>query len=102
MCTAHSSLADIKESVKKMAPKDAIRVLYEKAGGVVSASSFLEIIGKHTMSKVIVNVRTSGIASNQHKDLIYDLLEQCFGSLKQFVRNISFDDAVSCVLFTDQ
>ena len=45
---------------------------------------------------------TSGIASSKHKDLVYDLLEQHFGSLNNFVRNVSFDDSVSCVLFTDQ
>ena len=102
--TAHSTLTDIKENVEKIAPKEAVRVVYEKAGGVVSASSLSELPRDRRQA---YNVKshsqcTSGIASNHHKDLIYDLLEQRFGSLKQFVWNVSFDDAVSCVLFTDQ
>ena len=104
MHTAHSILADIKENVKKMAPKEEVRMVYEKAGGVVSANSLSELPRDRRQAYNVKRYSecTSGIASNQHKDLIYDLLEQHFGSLKQFVRNVSFDDAVSCVLFTNQ
>ncbi len=45
---------------------------------------------------------TSGIASNQQKDLVYDLLEQHYGSLKTFVRTVSFGDSVTFVLATDE
>ena len=51
---------------------------------------------------MINGYRTSGIASNQQKDLVYDLLEQHYGSLKTFVHTVSFDDSVMCVLTTDQ
>ena len=61
---------------------------------------FPEIEDRHTISSH--DQCTSGISSNNHKDLIYDLLQQRFGSLKDFVRIVSFDDTVSCVHFTDQ
>ena len=48
------------------------------------------------------NHSTSGIATNQQNYLVYDLLEQHYGSLKTFVRTVSFDDSVMCVLTTDQ
>lgn len=41
---------------------------------------------------------TSGIASNQNKDLVYDILEHRYGSLKSFVRNVSFDDSDVCAV----
>ena len=41
--TAHSTLVDIKENIEKIAPKEAVRVVYEKAGGVVNASSLSEL-----------------------------------------------------------
>ena len=87
-----------------MAPKEAVKMVYEKAGGVVGASSLSELPRDRRQA---YNLKShsqcvSGVGSNHHKDLIYDLLEQHFGSLKQFVRNVLFDDAVSCVLFTDQ
>ena len=33
---------------------------------------------------------------------MYDLLEQHYRSLKNFVQNVSFDDAISCILVTDR
>ena len=51
--TAHSTLLDIKENIEKMAPKEAVRVVYEKAGGVVNASSLSELPREHTISKFI-------------------------------------------------
>ena len=84
-----------------MAPKEAVRQVYEKAGGVLNASSLSEL-PQDRRQAYNVKMHTSGIASNHHKDLVYDLLEQHFGTLKQFVRNVSFDEAISCVLCTDQ
>ena len=84
-----------------MAPKEAVRQVYEKAGGVLNASSLSEL-PRDRRQAYNVKMHTSGIASNHHKDLVYDLLEQHFGTLKQFVRNVSFDEAISCVLCTDQ
>lgn len=45
--TAHSTLTEIKDNVKKMTPKEAVRVVYEKAGGVMSASSLSELPRDH-------------------------------------------------------
>ena len=36
--TSHSTLVDIKGNIGKMAPKEAVRQVYEKAGGVLNAS----------------------------------------------------------------
>ncbi len=68
----------------KMTPKSAVKELYNKAGGILNAKSMSEIPrdrrqvtnAKHKMQS------TSGIASNHGKDLVYDLLEQHFGSCK--------------------
>ena len=90
--------------MKQMTPKEAVNMVYEKVGGVVSANSLSELPRDRRQGYNLKshNQCTSGIGSNHRKDLIYDLLQQRFGSLKDFVRNVSFDDAVSCVLFTDQ
>ena len=102
--TAQSTLEEIKVNMKQMTPKEAVNMVYEKVGGVVSANSLSELPRDRRQAYNLKNHNqcTSGIGSNHHKDLIYDLLQQRFGSLKDFVRNVSFDDAVSCVLFTDQ
>lgn len=70
-----------------------------KLGGSLTAKvsvRFQEIVNRHIILKVTSIVH--GIASNHNKDLTYDLLEQHSGSLKMFVRNVSFDDSVTCVL----
>ena len=87
-----------------MSPKAAIKAVYDKAGGIVNSKTLSEVprdrrqaYNAKSHSKSI-----SSITSNQHKDLVYDLLEQHYGSLKNFVRNVSFDDTISCILATDQ
>lgn len=102
--TQHSTLAEIKENVIRMTPKAAVKAVYDKAGGIVNSTSLSEVPRdrRQAYNAKSHNKSTSSIASNQHKDLVYDLLEQHYGSLKMFVRNVSFDDAVSCVLATDQ
>ena len=88
----------------KMPPKAAIKMAYDKAGGVLNVQSFSEVPRnrRQAYNAKSSQVMTSGIASNHSKDLVYDLLEQRFGSLKSFVRNISFDDSMMCILSTDQ
>ena len=41
--TAQSTLQEIKSNMKKMTPKEAVKTVYEKAGGAVSANSFGEL-----------------------------------------------------------
>ena len=67
-----------------MAPKEAVRQVYEKAGGVLNASSLREL-PRDRRQAYNVKIHTSGIASNHHKDLIYDLLEQRFGTLNSLL-----------------
>jgi len=49
--TAQSTLEEIKQKLKKMVPKEAVKMVYEKAGGVVGASSLSELPGRHVISK---------------------------------------------------
>ena len=102
--TQHSTLDDIKENVSSMAPKAAVKRVYDNAGGVMNISTLSEVPRnrRQACNAKSHNHSTSGIASNQHKDLIYDLLEQHYGSLKTYVRTVSFDDSVMCTLATDQ
>ena len=102
--TQHSTLEEIKENVSSMAPKAAVKQVYDNAGGVTNLSSLSEVPRncRQAYNAKSHNHSTSGIASNQQKDLVYDLLEQHYGSLKTFVRTVSFDDSVMCVLTTDQ
>lgn len=102
--TQHSTLNDIKNAAAIMSPKIAIKTVYDNAGGVINAQSLSEIPRNRRQA---VNSRsqgssTSGITSNMNKDLIYDLLEQNFKSLKTFVRSVTFNDTVACVLASDQ
>ena len=41
--TQHSTLSDLKDSVGKMAPKAAVKMLYDKAGGVTNTHSLSEL-----------------------------------------------------------
>ena len=102
--TQRSTLSELKDNVDKMTPKAAVHVLYDKAGGVTNTNSLSELPRdrRQAINLKSHNHCTSGIASSKQKDLVYDLLEQHFGSLNNFVRNVSFNDSVSCVLFTDQ
>ncbi len=102
--TQHSTLEDVKNSVDVMTPKIAVKNIYNAAGGVINAQSLSEIPRdrRQAINAKSHNNSTSGIASNRNKDLVYDLLEQHFGSLKEFVRNVSFDDTVTCVLASEQ
>lgn len=104
MRTQQSTLEDIKENVCTMPPKSAIKEVYDRAGGVLNAQSFSEVPRDRRQAYNAKSCQhtTSGIASNHSKDLVYDILEQRYGSLKSFVRNVSFDDSVMCVLSTDQ
>ena len=102
--TQHSTLEDIKENLITSTPKAAVKKVYEKAGGITNVHSISEVPRDRRQA---YNIKShshsiSGIASNQNKDLVCDLLEQNYGSLKNFVRNVSFDDSVMCVLSTDQ
>ena len=99
--TQRSTLSELKDI---MTPKAAVHVSYDKAGGVTNTHSLSELPRdrRQAINLKSHNHCTSGIASSKQKDLVYDLLEQHFGSLNNFVRNVSFDDSVSCVLFTDQ
>lgn len=76
--TQHSTLDDIKENVSSMAPKAAVKRVYDNAGGVMNISTLSEVPRnlRQACNAKSHNHSTSGIASNQHKDLIYDLLEQ--------------------------
>lgn len=87
-----------------MSPKAAIKAVYDKAGGIVNSKTLSEIPRdrRQAYNAKSHNKSTSSITSNHQKDLVYDLLEQHYGSLKTFVRNVSFDDAVSCILATDR
>lgn len=102
--TQHSTLEDIKENVQTMALKAAVKQVYDKAGGVTNTQSLSEVPRdrRQAYNSKSHNHSTSGISSNQDKDLVYGLLEQHYGSLKTFVGNVSFDDSVMCVLCTDQ
>ena len=73
--------------MKQMTPKEAVKTVYEKAGGIVSANSLSELPRDQRQAYNLKSHDqcTSGISSNHHKDLIYDLLQQRFGSLKDFV-----------------
>ena len=83
-------------------PKAAVKDVYGKAGGVMNAKSLSEIPRDHRQAVNAKSHKSSGtskISSNQNKDLVYDLLEQHFGV---FVRNVSFDDTITCVLASEQ
>lgn len=102
--TQHSTLNEIKENLSTLTPKAAIKVVYDNAGGVTNAQSLSEVPRdrRQAYNAKSHDQSISGITSNQNKDLVYDLIEQHYGSLKNFVRNVSFDDSVMCVLSTDQ
>ena len=102
--TQHSTLSELKDNVDKMTPKAAVHMVYDKAGGVTNTHSLSELPQDRRQAYNLKSHGncTSGIASSKQKDLVYDLLEQHFGSLNNFVRNVSFDDSASCVLFTNQ
>ena len=102
--TQHSTLEEIKENVSSMPPKAAVKWVYDNAGGVTNISSLSEVPRNRRQAGNAKshNHSTSGIASNQQKDIVYDLLEQHYGSLKTFVSTVSFDYSVMCVLTTDQ
>ena len=87
-----------------MSPKAAIKAVYDKTGGIVNSKTLSELPRdrRQAYNAKSHSKSTSSVTSNQHKDLVYDLLEQHYGSLKSFVRNVSFDDALLCILATDQ
>ena len=89
--------------MNKLKPKATVKEIYDKAGGIVNTKSLSEMPRNRRQSYNAKSKQsTSGIASNQNKDLVYDLIEQHYGSLKTFVRNVSFDQSIMCVLATDQ
>ena len=98
-----STLDDIKENVNIMTPKVAVKQVYDKAGGVMNIQSLSEVPRDRRQACNAKSHKhsTSEIASNQNKDLVYDLHDQHYRSLKTFVRNVSFDDSILCVLATD-
>ena len=104
VCTQHSTLSELKDNVDKMTPKAAVHMVYDKAGGVTNTHSLSELPQNHRQAYNLKSHGncTSRIASSKQKDLVYELLEQHFRSLNNFVQNVSFNDSVSCVLFTDQ
>ena len=102
--TQHSTLEDIKNTVATVSPRSAIKTVYDDAGGIINVHSISELprnLRQATNAKSQVN-SVSSISSNGNKDLIYDLLEQNFKSLKTFVRSVSFDSSVACVLASEQ
>ena len=70
-----------------MSPKAAIKAMYDKAGGIVNSKTLSEVPRdrRQAYNAKSHNKSTSSITSNQQKDLVYDLLEQRYGSLKDFV-----------------
>ena len=76
VCTQHSTLEEIKENVSSMPPKAAVKRVYDNAGGVTNTSSLSEVPRnrQQACNAKSHNHSTSGIASNQQKDLVYDLL----------------------------
>jgi len=87
-----------------MKAKEIINKTYEKAGGMMNMSSCSEVSRN---LKQVYNLKqnqgtTSGLTSNQDKDLIYDLLEQNYNSAAGFVRSVNFDDGIVSVVGTDQ
>lgn len=102
--TQHSTLEEVKENLSTLPPKTAIKKVYDRVGGVTNVQSLSEVPRDRRQAYNIKSrmQSTSGIASNQNKDLVYDLIQQHYGSLKSFVRNVSFADSVMCVLSTDQ
>ena len=78
--------------MNKLKPKATVKEIYDKAGGIVNTKSLSEMPRNRRQAYNAKSKQsTSGIASNQNKDLVYDLIEQHYGSLKTFVRNVSFD-----------
>ena len=94
--TQHSTLEEIKENVSSMSHKAAVKWVYENAGGVTNISSLSEVPRncQPACNAKSHNHSTSRIASNQQKDLVYNLLEQHYGSLKTFTCTVLFDDSV--------
>ena len=99
--TQCSTLESIKENIPSMSPKE---ILNAKAGGLLQMSSSGEV-GRNL--RQIYNIKssqgcTSTLTSKCDKDLVYDLLEQHYGSEKNFVRNVNFAESVMSVVGTDQ
>ena len=74
--TQHSTLDEIKENIGVMAPKAAIKDVYDKAGGIFNCESLSEVPRDRWQA---YNAKTrdhsmSNISSNKHKDLMHDLL----------------------------
>ena len=72
--TAHSTLVDIKENIEKMEPKEAVRVVYEKAAGVVNASSLSEAVkllcSFHKRDNIKMKLRKLSVPEKESKEIM--------------------------------
>ena len=95
----------MKENIPIMNPKEIVKETYKNAGGIFEMKSSGEVCRDRTQ---IYNMKqyhqgsTSGLTTNCGKDLVYDLLEQHYCSVHEFVRNVAFDDSVMAVVGLDQ
>ena len=102
--TQHSTLESMKENIPVMSPKKVLNETYSEAGGLLQMSSSGEV-GRNL--RQIYNIKsfkgcTSSLTSKCDKDLVYDLLEQHYVSMGNFVRNVNFAEGVMSVIGTDR
>ena len=69
-------ILELKDNIKEMTPKAAVHMVYDKAGGVTNTHSLSELPWD---ARQAYNLKshsncTSGVASSEEKDLVYDLL----------------------------